>query len=247
MAIDEKGRFLKGSTPHNKREFLSCRVAGCDRKDHKGLGYCNKHFSTRRLRIKKGHPHDDISLEKRVPRTEEHIKNNIAYTRNPDFVSKLKGKTWKEILGDKYEEISKKHRESLIGIGKGRISPMRGKKTGKPAWNKGKEHLPLEKNYFWRGGVSKEKYGSGFNASLKERVRNRDNRKCLECGVNEIELGYKLCVHHLDYNKKNNNIDNLVSLCRKCHAKVHWSNEDWRQYFRNTIKENENVNTPSST
>lgn len=239
--INERGQFVKGSTPHNKREFISCRVAGCDRKDHKGLGYCGKHYKVRQSRMRLGQPFDDVSLENRIPRTEEHIKNNLAYIKKPGFVSKLKGRTYEDIYGALAQEKKTNISKRLKGVLTGRVSPMRGRKTGKPAWNRGKRHMALEKNHFWRGGISKEKYGCEFTNILKNTVRDRDGRVCIECGVSEVELGYLLSVHHLDCNKKNNQIDNLVSLCKKCHAKVHWSASDWRNYFSNTIKENSYV------
>ena len=31
----------------------------------------------------------------------------------------------------------------------------------------------------------------------------------------------KLVVHHLDSNRKNNSLDNLSTLCTKCHSLVH--------------------------
>lgn len=51
---------------------------------------------------------------------------------------------------------------------------------------------------------------------------NRDNYKCVDCGFAEKE---KLLVHHIDESRKtgvlNNSPDNLVTLCRGCHAKRH--------------------------
>ena len=55
-------------------------------------------------------------------------------------------------------------------------------------------------------------------------VRNRDQRKCVVCGKNEIQLSQQLVVHHMDHNSLNNEISNLVSLCRHCHGLLHKSN-----------------------
>ena len=46
-------------------------------------------------------------------------------------------------------------------------------------------------------------------------IRQRDNYTCQKC----FHLGN--IVHHKDRNKQNNNLDNLVTLCRKCHATIH--------------------------
>lgn len=235
MAIDSLGRFVKGSVPHNKRDFVSCRVPGCERTDHKAHGYCTKHHTMMRFRKKKGQPIDDISLSKRVPRTKEHVINNLAYIKSPNYVSPLKGKTYVEIYGDKYEEHKMKHQKSLIGVNKGKPSKLKGKPSGRTAWNKGINYASKEKNPFWKGGSSYEKYGYGFTSVLKESVRNRDGRKCVCCECPEIELGKRLSVHHIDENKNNNVEDNLVSLCQDCHIKIHWSKKDWANFLKDKL------------
>ncbi|GAG97080.1 unnamed protein product, partial [marine sediment metagenome] len=57
---------------------------------------------------------------------------------------------------------------------------------------------------------------------LKGQIRRRDNYTCQQCGYTEKKLGYKLSVHHIDYDKKNNNINNLISLCRVCHSQTNF-------------------------
>jgi hypothetical protein len=47
-------------------------------------------------------------------------------------------------------------------------------------------------------------------------IKDRDNNKCKTCGSSE-----KLHVHHIDKNRKNNQVDNLITLCQSCHAKIH--------------------------
>jgi hypothetical protein len=245
MAINEKGQFLKGNTPHNKREFISCRIVGCNSLNHKAYGYCKKHYAVRKDRIRKCQPYDDISLQTRLPRTEDHIKNNLAYIRVPGFVSPLKGKTYEDIHGVLANEKKQKISKRFKGVPTGRACPWKGKHLSEATKKKisisqiGK--YSGSKNYFWRDGKSRELYGLGFSIKLKEDVRNRDGRKCVECGAPEIELEYALSVHHIDCNKHNNKIDNLVSLCRKCHSKIHWSDNDWRKHLRSSIKENEDA------
>ena len=92
-----------------------------------------------------------------------------------------------------------------------------------------------KKSYNWQGGKSFEPYGLEFNEDLKEVIRNRDRRKCFICEKTELELGYKLSIHHIDYNKQNNNPNNLVSLCRNCHSKTNYRRENWTNYFNAKI------------
>ena len=49
-------------------------------------------------------------------------------------------------------------------------------------------------------------------------VRKRDGYRCQDCGRGGILLD----VHHLTYkNWKNEKLEDLVTLCRKCHIKRH--------------------------
>jgi len=85
----------------------------------------------------------------------------------------------------------------------------------------------------WRGGISPIPYPPEFNIELKKKIRDRDNYTCQECNFTEEQLGYILRIHHIDYNKKNNNEINLLSLCRSCHAKTNFNRQDWINYFEN--------------
>ena len=89
-----------------------------------------------------------------------------------------------------------------------------------------------EKHWNWQGGKSFEPYGLEFNEDLKEVIRNRDRRKCVICEKTELENGEKLTVHHIDYEKLNNNPNNLISLCHSCHSKTNYNKDYWINYFK---------------
>jgi len=77
----------------------------------------------------------------------------------------------------------------------------------------------------WEGG--KFPYGRGWSESKRERVRDRDGRRCRGCGMTQTEhkaeYDHKLHVHHLikardiDDPEKRNAPENLITLCRDCH------------------------------
>lgn len=90
-------------------------------------------------------------------------------------------------------------------------------------------------NANWRGGLSFEPYGLEFSKELKEQVRKQDNYQCQECNFSQEQLGYKLSVHHIDYNKKNNSSDNLISLCKNCHSQTNFNRKDWVDYFKDKL------------
>ena len=87
----------------------------------------------------------------------------------------------------------------------------------------------------WQGGKSFEPYSVDWTNDLKESIRKRDNYVCRECGIHQEELNMgqltKLDIHHIDYNKKNLNPDNLISLCRICHMKTNGDRDYWIDYF----------------
>lgn len=59
---------------------------------------------------------------------------------------------------------------------------------------------------------------------LKEERRKKDNYICQHCGITQKELkGYqkKLDVHHIDGDDTNNVEENMITLCRGCHTKLH--------------------------
>jgi hypothetical protein len=135
-----------------------------------------------------------------------------------------KGKKWSEWLS---EECAKNSVANLVSAG----------------WNKGLDcpQWSGENNGNWNGGSSFEPYGREFNRRLKEQIRMRDNYRCQECFRHQDELytkkgkKYKLIVHHIDYDKKNNNPDNLISLCRSCHLQTNYERNDWTDYFQNKL------------
>jgi len=111
---------------------------------------------------------------------------------------------------------------------------------GKPAWNKGKPFLKLEKNPSWRGGISFEPYSTDWTETLKRAIRERDNYICQLCGKTQIEelekIEQKLTVHHIDYDKQNSNLNNLITLCASCNGKVNRDRDYWTEFFKNKLK-----------
>jgi len=87
----------------------------------------------------------------------------------------------------------------------------------------------------WKGGYSRSDYGIGFNVDLREEIRNKYNNKCFECGKLEVNMNHKLNVHHINYNKKCNSLNNLIPLCKSCHSKTNFRRKYWENYFKKKI------------
>lgn len=141
------------------------------------------------------------------------------------------------MYGKKRPELT----EKFIGEGnpmygrRGPLNPFYGKhhtQKAKDAVSKAnKGRFEGDKNPAWKGGLSFEPYLPEFNEELKERIRNKYGRVCYLCVRSEKENKEKLSIHHIDYNKKNNEEENLIPLCRSCNSKVNNDREFWLFYF----------------
>ena len=95
-----------------------------------------------------------------------------------------------------------------------------------------------ERHPRWNGGISFEPYCPKFNREFKERVRSFFGYRCAECG--EPQNGYKLHVHHVNFNKMSccdNTPPLFVPLCRSCHARTQKDREYWEEHFTRMINE----------
>lgn len=77
-------------------------------------------------------------------------------------------------------------------------------------------------------------YPKEFNPTLRHQIRKRDNFTCQNCGKHQDNTG-TLHVHHIDYNKFNNDPLNLIALCVTCHGQTNWATEVWQEKFTNVM------------
>jgi ssDNA-binding Zn-finger/Zn-ribbon topoisomerase 1 len=76
---------------------------------------------------------------------------------------------------------------------------------------------------------NKPRYGEGWDRDKRRTIRRRANHECEICGLSQdahlSKYGEKLHVHHItpwwafEDDKKRNDEDNLMALCRDCHNK----------------------------
>lgn len=83
-----------------------------------------------------------------------------------------------------------------------------------------------QKNPFWKGGVHNEPYPGDWTKTLRRSIRERDKYTCQICGQEPSTH-----VHHIDYEKKNCNPNNLITLCHSCHNKTNTKREYWKRFF----------------
>lgn len=162
------------------------------------------------------------------------------YKRKPEAIEKyrLNGKLRGFQKGNKIG-VGRKHTEEWKKrMSKyGKVHPNSGwfKKGQKPSKNR--RIYKGDENHAWRGGISFEPYSLDWTDDLKESIRRRDNYVCQLCGTHQDELGgyfKKLDIHHIDYDKHNLNPNNLIALCRSCHAKTNFDRDYWIKHFYET-------------
>lgn len=75
--------------------------------------------------------------------------------------------------------------------------------------------------------------GSGNSSVNKNRALTRTNYRkvrkdeCELCGST-----INLCVHHIDGNRDNNDINNLLTVCKKCHQQHHVTRDEFGRFKR---------------
>jgi len=102
------------------------------------------------------------------------------------------------------------------------------------------------KCYLWKGGISFEPYSVDWTETLRRSIRQRDKYICQLCGKTQIEelekLERKLAVHHIDYNKKNCDPKNLITLCGGCNSRVNNNRKHWTNYFKGRLSDLQELN-----
>lgn len=174
--------------------------------------------------------------------------------KNPMKDPKVAKKTGDAQIGEKNHNYGKHHSDETIKKMKESHPDNSGEKcywygknhseATKQLMSDGSPHLsgekcPLyglrgEETHNWKGGISFEPYCEKFDKDFKERVRNFFDRKCYVCGMNEIENGRKLDIHHVNYDKMVccNDVKPLfVPLCKSCHAKTQGDRKYWEEFF----------------
>ena len=89
------------------------------------------------------------------------------------------------------------------------------------------------KNPNWQGGIQYEPYCSAWgDEEFREDIRERDNHQCQnpDCWG----TGDRICIHHIDYEKRNCHPDNLITLCSSCNVRANYDRE-WHTAYYNAF------------
>ena len=101
-----------------------------------------------------------------------------------------------------------------------------------PKYNKG-YLISGPNNPSWKGGISCEPYCFEWSSKeFKDFIKERDGYSCLnpDCW----KTSRRLSIHHIDYNKKNCDPSNLITLCTSCNSRAN-KDREWHTSWYQTI------------
>lgn len=88
----------------------------------------------------------------------------------------------------------------------------------------------------WQGGIGQEPYCFIFgNQEFKEMIKSRDHHTCQHCGITKM-LSLKvynqdLVIHHINYDKKDCDPKNLVTICNSCNTEANYNRPYWQNFY----------------
>ena len=170
-----------------------------------------------------------VAWNKGIPHTEEakaKIRSVKSFTSDETRTKmSFANKGYKNPMYGKKHTNETKEKLSLIHIGN--KNHFFGKKHSEESKKKISEKTSLEKHPLWLGGISFEPYNPQWTKELRIYIRERDNYLCRVCLKKSDNKAHH--VHHIDYNKKNCDTQNLITLCRNCHMKTNSNREYWQK------------------
>ncbi len=129
---------------------------------------------------------------------------------------------------------------------------------GHKPWNKGlKKRLNTGKTHFKKGNkpvfskehrrkLSEAQKGKKASPETIEKLRKshlvhipwnkglrKNKEKLTMCNKQQGDISH--AVHHIDYDKKNCDPTNLITLCFSCHGKTNYNRKKWIKYFKKTL------------
>lgn len=180
--------------------------------------------------------------QERFDEIEKSRKLKISQTtkerwQDPEYRERVlnrKKPVWSEEAKEKQAERMRQNREVNPELFL-KASSLGGKankgviKKETPAVIEGRKRASEKKKQYvgennWNYTGSSSSYPPEFNDFLRREIRERDSHICQDCGVKYTEGGdfhEAFDIHHIDGTRNNCGVNNLITLCRKCHAARH--------------------------
>lgn len=246
---NSKGQFIKGNKSPIAKGQKRPEISGSNHYYWKGgwknnlpncfeCGQRLSCMSAKYCKLHKGkHPSMRMIDRKKTDEMIENIKRGIKLKfpngrpHTEEWKQKMKGK----IPPNKGKRMSDEFRKKCSLSHKGQIP-----------WNKGlkAKNTPSIRSgnriNTWKGGITPEREKIRNSFELKEWRKNvlkRDRFTCKmpSCG----QVGGNLEVHHIKkfskYPELRYEINNGITLCKKCHKSIHWQEEQFEKIFMSIL------------
>ena len=233
LYLTKNGTFRKGTVIYVEKD--ACNVCGemyleDKRKDRVG-GRCSlecvyrcEDYKKLKSKIQKGKP---SGMKGR--KTSEKTKKLISIANT--------GKKRSEEMKKRVSEVNTGLKRSLktrMRISNGLKGRVISEET-RIKMRKNHADFSLDKHPGWKGGISCEPYCFEWSSKeFKDMIKDRDENRCLnpDCW----KSSYRLSAHHIDYNKKNCEPENLITLCVSCNSRAN-SEREWHKFWYTAIME----------
>lgn len=218
--LSKRGNFRKGSTTYvYKKECVECRLPYLTEMSRPS-DYCSNFCST-----------TSVSFRKKLSKTNAGTKNNMYGKKHTKIsLNKMSSNRRGKMVGcdnHNFGGLKESTKKKLSNGMKGRKASEKTKL--KMSFKRKGTRLGPE-NPMWCGGISCGDYCVDWTDDLKILIKDRDGYKCLNpyCYKNDS----KLVVHHIDYNKKNCNHTNLISVCSSCNSRANKDREWHKSWYK---------------
>lgn len=138
---------------------------------------------------------------------------------------------WKKLMREKMKG-------NQNGFKVGKSSPRKGKKSDKPAWNKGKKFPEWqgENHWNWVKDRTKTLEKKRIRASIEWRewrmkVFERDLYTCRDCGISGVYIEPHHIIPIREDMRKLFDVNNGITLCRSCHQKTVWKENNFAEKY----------------
>ena len=142
-----------------------------------------------------------------------------------------------EVLTGRIQSDETIEKKSKALIGRSYVQLMGEEKAAEVIRKKKLIRGPLTPS--WRGGIKDDPYSFDWTVHLKEKVKIRDGYICQLCGKSEEEevrrIGRRMPVHHINYDKQDCSMENLITLCCSCNGKCNTRREYWTRFFQRLL------------
>ena len=178
---------------------------------------------------------EEISESKKGKKHTEEHNNKISKTRIEKGIAKGENNP---MYGKKHTDEAKKlirkaNQDKRMSEEFKSIRSEKYKGIGNPNYGNG-DKISGENHWNWQDGISDNPYPQEFKKELKQQILERDDHTC-QCPNCTIENPKRMHVHHIDYDKKNNNPKNLITLCGSCHIKTNYNRKYFTEFYQNIM------------